>query len=192
MFDIAWCDKYGPSLSCLLFFINSLISREIFGAFYITIMFLCLLYNHCVLKSISESAIKVMKIITVEYLRKCSSYLYEPVARVKQRCQHKKLKCNLPSTSHFSTSVLNFLNQQRQNQISYTKLSFLKINIEAILETYTWIICHRTTVINNTEHLKDRKRKEIRLKTSSVHLTRTVLKYLGLDLGLIKMKSIPS
>ena len=52
--------------------------------------------------------------------------------------------------------------------------------------------CHRTTVINHLEHLKDRKEKEAKLKTSFAHLTKTALKYMGLDLGLIKMKSIPS
>ena len=51
----------------------------------------------------------------------------------------------------------------------------MKISIEVMKETYTWIICHRTTVINHTEHLKVRKGKEIRLKTSSAHLTKTEL-----------------
>ena len=90
------------------------------------------------------------------------------------------------------TFVLNFLNQQIQNKFSYTKLSFLKINTEVIKETYTWIICHRTTVINHTGHLKDGKGKEIRLKTSSIHQTKAALRYMGLDLGLIKRKSSPS
>ena len=61
------------------------------------------------------------------------------------------------------------------------QISFLKINIEVIKETYTWIICHRTTVTNYAGHLK-----EIRLKTSSTHQTKTALKYMELDLGSIR------
>ena len=66
----------------------------------------------------------------------------------------------LPNTSVLPKSVLNFLNQQRQNQFLCIKLRFLKINIEVIKETY-WIICHRTTAINHPEHLKDGKAKKL-------------------------------
>ena len=62
---------------------------------------------------------------------------------------------------------IKFLDRQRQNQFSKINfLNFLKINIEVTKETYTWIICHRTTVINHTGHLKNGKGKEKKLKMS--------------------------
>ena len=123
----------------------------------------------CVIKSISESTIKVKKTITIEYLRKSSysltlqfvNHFLLVLAIVKERCQRKNPKCNLPKTSHFSTSWINFINQRRQNQISYTIISFLKMYIKVINKIYTWLICHRTTIISYTEQLKEGVYKNI-------------------------------
>ena len=47
MFHIAWCDKYDLSLLCLLYFINSSISREHVPDLLLLKINICrLLYNH--------------------------------------------------------------------------------------------------------------------------------------------------
>ena len=76
---------------------------------------------------------------------------------------------------------IKFSQSTNTKSVFIYQISFLKINIEVIKETYTWIICHRTTVTNYAGHLK-----EIRLKTSSTHQTKTALKYMELNLGSIR------